>query len=64
MNGRTSPALVIAFDLSGAELKVLGPDARPLQTYQEIAKERGMEHDRAEREGDALIASMRRRSGA
>jgi Uma2 family endonuclease len=38
MNGWTSPALGIRFDLSGSELKIYGPDGRRFLTFQELAE--------------------------
>jgi Uma2 family endonuclease len=55
MNGWASPRLGIRFDTSGPELRIFGPEGQPFQTYQEIARERDSEHQRAER----LAAQLR-----
>ena len=56
MNGWVSPRRGVRFDLSGAELKLFGPDGERFLTYQEIADERDQlagERDRLAGERDA-----------
>jgi Uma2 family endonuclease len=48
MDGWVSPRLGIRFDLSGDELRILGPDGRPFATYVELAEQR----DEATRQRD------------
>ena len=40
MDGWVSPRLSLRFDMSGAELRLFGPDGRPLATYVELARQR------------------------
>jgi Uma2 family endonuclease len=49
-DGWVSPRLGMRFDLSGEELRVLGPDGRPLATYLELAEQAEAERGRAEAE--------------
>lgn len=50
LDGWTSPLLGVRFDLSGPELRIDGPDGRPLQSYLELARQR----DVLERQRDEL----------
>jgi Uma2 family endonuclease len=55
MNGWVSPRLGIRFDLSGPELRILGPDGRPFATYVELAEQRdeaARQRDEAARQRD------------
>jgi Uma2 family endonuclease len=57
MNDWTSPRLGTRFDQSGTQLRIFRPDARPSQTYQELAKDRDRiadERDRIVEERDQL----------
>jgi Uma2 family endonuclease len=38
MNGWISPRLGVRFDMSGAELSIIGPDGRPLVSYLDLAQ--------------------------
>jgi Uma2 family endonuclease len=50
MDGWVSPRLGIRFDLSGDELRVIGPDDRPLATYLEVVEQAEQERQRAEQQ--------------
>jgi Uma2 family endonuclease len=55
MDGWVSPRLGIRFDLSGDELRILGPDGRPFATYVELAEQRdelAEQRDEAARQRD------------
>jgi Uma2 family endonuclease len=55
MDGWVSPRLGIRFDLSGDDLRILGPDGRPFATYVELAEQR----DEAQRKVERLEARLR-----
>lgn len=55
LSGWTSPRLGIRFDLSGGDLRILGPDGKPFATYLELSRQRDEERHRAER----LAAQLR-----
>ncbi|MDR3635551.1 MAG: Uma2 family endonuclease [Isosphaeraceae bacterium] len=57
MDGWVSPRLGIRFDLSGPELKIIGPDARPFATYVELAA-LAQEADARASEADARAARL------
>ena len=50
MDGWVSPRLGTRFDLSGDELRIIGPDGRPFLTYLEIVEQVEQERQRAEQE--------------
>lgn len=47
-NGWVSPRLGIRFEISEGELRILGPNGRPFESYVEIARRAEDEHRRAE----------------
>jgi Uma2 family endonuclease len=58
MNGWVSPRLGVRFDLSGTELKLIGPDGQRFLTYQELANERDQvkhERDQVVNERDQVV---------
>ncbi|MGO9464912.1 MAG: Uma2 family endonuclease [Isosphaeraceae bacterium] len=58
MNGWISPLLGVRFDMSGSELRLIGPDGQPFVSFQEIARERdrfAQERDRFARERDLAL---------
>jgi hypothetical protein len=55
LHGWTSPRLGIRFEWTDAGLRLLRPDGRPLETYQELATRAEAERQRAER----LTAQLR-----
>jgi Uma2 family endonuclease len=62
MDGWTSPRLGTRFDLSGGELRILGPDGRPFATYVELAAQRDQaqqQADQARQRADRLAAQLR-----
>jgi hypothetical protein len=56
INGWVSPLLDVRFDMTGSELKLLGPDGQPFLTFQDLARERdqlAQQRDEALAERDA-----------
>jgi Uma2 family endonuclease len=59
MNGWKSPLLDVRFELTGRELKLIGPDGQPFLSYQEIAHQRdqfAQERDQFAQERDQALA--------
>ena len=56
MNGWISPRCGIQFELSGDDLRVLGPDGRPFQTYLEVVSRAEEAERRARRLAEQLRA--------
>ena len=55
MDGWVSPRLGVRFDLSGGDLRLIGPDGRPFATYVELARQRdeaARQRDEAARQRD------------
>jgi len=60
MAGWVSPRLGIRFDLSGAELRIIGPDGGPFLTYLEIVEQAEQERRHAEQQQRRAEQQQRR----
>ena len=56
MNGWVSPRAGIRFELSDSDLRILGPDGRPFETYVDVVRRAEEERHRAERLAEKLRA--------